>query len=85
MADGVYLGKEVVVEAPKTESGIFLTPFDDQKEMLKVKVTDAPANQDLIKVGSTIMSADANQYLISYEGETYIKIDEVYVVGVCDE
>lgn len=84
MADGVYLGKEVIVEAPKTESGIFLTPYDDQKEMLKIKVTNAPDNQDLIKAGNTVMSSDASQYLITYEGETFIKIDEVYIVGVCD-
>lgn len=82
MNNSVYLGKEVIVEAPKTESGIFLTPYEEEKELLKIKVTNVPANQDLIKVGNTIMSSDASQYLINYEGETYIKIDEVYVVGV---
>ena len=82
MNNNVYLGREVVTEAPKTESGIFLTPYDDHKELLQIKVTHVPANQDLIKEGNTIMSSDANQYLINYEGETYIKIDELYVVGV---
>lgn len=82
MARGVYLGKEVVSEAPKTDSGIYLTPFDEKKEVLKIKVTNVPSNQDFIKPGDTIMSSDANQYLINYEGDTIIKIDDVHIVGV---
>jgi hypothetical protein len=85
MADGVYLGKEVISEAPKTESGIYLTPYDDEKELLKIKVTNVPDSQDYIKEGNTVMSCDGNQYLINYEGETFIKIDEVYIVGVYGE
>ncbi len=84
-SNGVYLGKEVISEAPKTESGIFLTPYDDQKELLKIKVTNVPESQDYIKEGNTIMSCDGNQYIINYEGEKFIKIDEVYIVGVYGE
>ena len=58
---------------------------DALKELLKIKVTNVPESQDYIKEGNTIMSCDGNQYIINYEGEKFIKIDEVYIVGVYGE
>lgn len=42
MADNVYLGEQLYSDAPRTPSGIFTTPFDKVKEVLKIRITHAP-------------------------------------------
>lgn len=81
MADDSFLAKRLVVEAPKTESGIFLTPNEDKKEPLKLIITHVPRNTD-IKVGDVIISEDDNQYEVKLHDEDYIYITKQWIVGV---
>lgn len=83
MADDVYLAKEVIIEAPKSDFGIFLTPTDDKKEPLKLKITHVPRNSD-IKVGDIIITEDDYQYTINVYGETYVKITPEWIVATTE-
>lgn len=84
MADGILLAKRIVVEAPRTASGIFLTADEDKKEPLRLEVTHVPRDTD-IKVGDTIITADDNQYEINLHNEKYVKITPDWIVGVVEK
>lgn len=81
--DGVYLCTQVMVEQPKTESGIFLTPYTHKEEEMKLVITHKPHNAKGIDVGDLIMSSDNYQYKLKYNGLEMIKIDENFITGVC--
>jgi co-chaperonin GroES (HSP10) len=73
MADDIYLAKRTIIEAPKTDSGIFLTSTGTKTEPLKLTVTHTPRKSSL-KVGDVIVTEDDNQYDIDIYGESYVKI-----------
>lgn len=81
MADGVYLCEDVIKEADKTESGIYLTPFEEKKESLHLKVLYAPENYDGIKPGDTIIIKDDNNYTIMYNKKELVKIDHNFILA----
>lgn len=80
---GIYLGEEVFGELPKTVSGIYLTPQMEDKVGIKIKITHAPEKaHPLIQVGSTVITIDAFQYDLTYQGKKYIKLEESEIIGV---
>lgn len=83
MADDTYLAKQIIVEAPRTESGIFLTPTEDKKEPSKLTITHVPRNSTL-KAGDTIVTEDDYQYTINVYGETYVKITPEWIVATLE-
>lgn len=83
MADNTYLANEILVEAPKTSSGIFLSSIETKKEPLRLIVTNAPRNSS-IKVGSTIVTEDDYQYSINVYGKEYVKITPEWIAATID-
>jgi co-chaperonin GroES (HSP10) len=83
MADDVYLAKRIIVEAPKTSSGIFLTSTDNKKEPLRLTITHAPRNAK-IGVGETIITEDDYQYEIEIYGENYVKITPEWIAATIE-
>lgn len=81
MAKNVYLCKQVVSEGEKTASGIYVTPFSEKKEPLKLEVVSAPENYYDINPGDVVISKDDNQYLITYNKEEYVKIDFDFILA----
>ena len=81
LAKGVYLCKVVVTEADKTESGIYLTPFTEKKEPLKLDVVYASENEYGISVGDRIMVKDDNHYTIDFNGEELVKMDDAFILA----
>jgi hypothetical protein len=83
MADDTFLAKQIIIEAPKTESGIFLSSIEDKKEPLKLIITHTPRNSK-IKVGSTIITEDNYQYEIDVYQEKYVKITPEWIIASLD-
>lgn len=81
VANNVYLCKDVIKEADKTESGIYLTPFEEKKQELHLEVLYAPHNYDGIEPGDTIIIKDDNNYTIMYNKEELIKIDYQFILA----
>lgn len=81
MSDDVYLGTQIITEAPKTESGIYLTPFAEKKEPLRVNITNVPKNRDEISVGENIITQDDYQYVINYQGQSLVKVDYNHIIA----
>lgn len=85
MVDNTYLGKKVFSEAPKTATGIYLTSDAHKLEPTKVKITHIPEKTEDgyegIVPGTTVISIDANQYVINIDGEEYIKLDASEIVA----
>jgi hypothetical protein len=79
--EDVFLCEQIVSEAPKTESGIFLTPFEEQEETMKLIVLHTPKNNKAIKVGDKIISDDAYNYVLNYDGVKMVKIEYNYIAG----
>lgn len=80
---GIYLGEEVFGDLPKTASGIYLTPQMEDKVGIKVKIIHTPENaHPLVQVGSTVITVDAFQYDLNYNGKKYIKLEEGEIIGV---
>jgi len=83
MADDTYLAKQILIEAPKTSSGIFLSSLETKKEPLRLTVTHAPRNAK-IGVGETIITEDDYQYEIEIYGEKYVKITPEWIAATMD-
>jgi hypothetical protein len=81
MKDKVYLCDEIVVEAPKSPSGILLTPFDDKRQELRLKVLNAPKSSRDIFEGDKIISKDDYQYTLTYNKRKYVKIDYEFILA----
>lgn len=81
MKDNVYLCDEIVIEAPKSPSGIFLTPYEDKREPLRLKVLKAPKTSREIKEGDKIISQDDYQYTLTYNKRKYVKIDYEHILA----
>jgi co-chaperonin GroES (HSP10) len=83
MADGVYLAKRTIIEAKKTESGIYITSEEAKPEPLKIKITHVPRN-NVFNVGDIAVTADDFQYEIDVYGEKYVKVTPEWIVGVIE-
>ncbi len=83
MADDTFLARQIVIEAPKTASGIYLSSTNDKREPLKLIITHAPRNSK-IKVGSTIVTEDNYHYEIDVYQEKYVKITPEWVIASLD-
>lgn len=81
MAKNTYLGEQVYVDAPKTPSGIYTTPFDKKKEVLKIKLTHVPYDSEYFDVGEVVFTVDDNQYTFEYKGKEYIRLRSEEIVG----
>jgi len=80
MADGILLAKRILVEAPKTNSGIFLSSVETKKEPLKLVITHIPRDSKL-KTGDIIITEDDYQYEIDVYNETYVKITPDWIAA----
>jgi hypothetical protein len=83
MANDTFLARQIVIEAPKTASGIYLSSTNDKREPLKLIITHAPRNSK-IKVGSTIITEDNYHYEIDVYQEKYVKITPEWVIASLD-
>ena len=83
MADDTFLARQIVIEAPKTESGIFLSSVNEKREPLKLIITHSPRNSK-IKVGSTIITEDNYHYEIDVYQEKYVKITPEWIIASLD-
>jgi hypothetical protein len=83
MSDNTFLAKQIVIEAPKTSSGIFLSSEEIKKEPLKLIVTHVPRNSK-INVGNTIVAEDNYQYEIDIYGEKYVKITPEWIAATIE-
>jgi co-chaperonin GroES (HSP10) len=81
MADDSFMTKQLVIDSPKTASGIYLTSDVNKKQPLKLEVTHVPRNTE-IKVGDIIVSEDDNQYRINLHNEEYVYITKQWIIGV---
>jgi co-chaperonin GroES (HSP10) len=79
--DKIYLCDLIVIDAPKTESGIYLTPFDVKKEPLRLKVLHTPVKDRGIKVGDQIISQDDYQYTLKYNSREYVQINYEHILA----
>ena len=76
----IYLGKQKYTDAV-TSSGIWTTSNGLEKAILEIEITHLPPNNRYFNVGEIALSCDDHQYIIKYEGETYIKLFEHEIVG----
>lgn len=79
--EDVYLGEQVFDEGIKTESGIWLTPYDKKKEVCRIKITHAPKNTKYTFVGDIAVTVDDNQYELDLNGKKYIKLNTWHILG----
>ncbi len=82
VAKGVHLCKQIVTEADKTESGIYLTPFTEKKESMRLEVTHASDNRYGIKSGDKIITKDDYHYTIDFYGQEIVKMDADFILAV---
>jgi co-chaperonin GroES (HSP10) len=80
MADGILLAKRILVEAPKTNSGIFLSSVETKKEPLKLIITHIPRDSKL-KIGDVIVTEDDYQYEINIYDSEYVKITPDWIAA----
>lgn len=78
---GTYLGEEVFVEGARTASGIFITPYAEKKEGIKIKLIHVCKNSKY-NAGDMAITIDANHYPLTLEGKKYIKLVDREIVGV---
>ncbi len=81
MAPGTYLGEEVFTKGERTASGIYTTPYAEQKEGVKVKLTHVPEGS-IYAPGDTVITVDSFQYPLTFEGKKYIKLLEREIIGI---
>lgn len=84
MSPDTYLGERVVIEAPKTKSGIWTTPYEDKPDSLKVKITHVPENA-CMPVGSICISSDSNHYELEIDGKKYVKLTGQWMPAKVEE
>lgn len=78
--EGNYLGHEVFKEGERTDSGIYLTPYAEIKLPCNIKIIHVPENSG-IKVGDEVITVDAAQYQLNYEGEKFIKLKDSEIIA----
>lgn len=81
MMPDTYLGQEVFINGEKTESGIYITPFVEKKEGVRIKLTHVPKNS-IASVGDIVITIDDKQYSLIYGGQTHIKLMEREIVAI---
>jgi co-chaperonin GroES (HSP10) len=77
----VYVCEEIVVEAPKSSSGILLTPFDDKREPMRLRALYVPKFSRGIAVGDKLISQDDYQYTFTYDKKKYIQINYDHILA----
>jgi len=78
---GVYLAEEVLEDAPKTASGIFLTPFTHTKDDLVIRIKHCPVEAPIYAEGDLVISLDVHNYPIEVYDQKYFVIKEDEIVG----
>jgi co-chaperonin GroES (HSP10) len=81
MNDKVYVCEEIVVDAPKSPSGILLTPFDDKREPMRLRALHVPKFNRGIAVGDKLISQDDYQYTFTYDKKKYIQINYDHILA----
>lgn len=80
LPEGTYLAQEVLHDAPRTSSGIFITPFTHIKDDLMIKITHTPEER-IYQKGDVVISIDSNNYPIEVYDEKFFVIKEDEIVG----
>lgn len=87
--DNTYFGKRVFLEAPKTESGIYLAPYDKINQASHIKITHLPQvtlrEYQFLKEGQIAVTVDDKQYPFMIGEEEYIKLKAEEIVAWVDE
>lgn len=85
MAPYTYLGERVIDEAPRTESGIYLTPQAEVNRTSHIKITHVPENASrelgMLKVGDIAVTSDDFQYEINIHDKKMIKLEGQWIIG----
>lgn len=81
MLPGFYLGEEVFTQGEQTASGIYITPYAEKKEGVKIKLTNVCENEQY-KPGDTVITVDPYQYTLTFEGKKYVKLTEDNIIGI---
>jgi len=82
MNDNVYLAEQIIEEAEKSASGIYLSSTGDKPKALVLDITHKPSNTDEIKVGDRIFTQDDFQYIINYNNKKMVKIEYNFIAGI---
>jgi hypothetical protein len=77
----IYICEEIVVEAPKSPSGILLTPFDNKREPMRLRALHVPKFSRGIVVGDKLISQDDYQYTFNYDKKKYIQINYDHILA----
>lgn len=77
---GIHIGKVIEKEAPRTVSGIYLTPDAMVKEKCMIKLVHTSPNNYGFQDGDEVYTVDDHQYIFEYNGEKYVKLSEQYIV-----
>jgi co-chaperonin GroES (HSP10) len=80
-AEGIFIAKQLFKEAPRTMSGILLTPDVSEKQKCQVEIIAVPENENVISVGDVVYTIDDHQYVFEYNGDKYVKLSAEYVVS----
>lgn len=87
--DNTYFGKRVYLEAPKTASGIFLSPYDKINQASHIQITHLPEitlrDYKFLTKGQIAITVDDKQYPFMIGEEEYIKLTAEEIVGWVDE
>lgn len=82
MNDNVYLAQQIIEEAEKTSSGIYISSTGDKPKALVLDITHKPSNTDEIQVGDRIFTQDDFQYIINYNNKKMVKIEYNFIAGI---
>lgn len=76
-----YLGESVIEEAPKTASGIYLTPDEHTKDdlLIRIKYTSSATSHN---IGTIVVTIDKSNYPIEVKGEKLFYLKAHEIVGV---
>lgn len=76
-----YLGERVYSDAPRSESGLYLTPWAEKKEPNRIRITHSPTEHHFVQPGDIALTVDDAQNEVEYNGKKIIVLKEMYVVG----
>lgn len=85
MPEGFYLGEEIFTEGAKTESGIYLTPFDKVKKAMMITITHKPEGDNFVEIGETVLSCDDKQYILNINDKDYVWLKKSEIVAKIED
>jgi len=86
VGDKILIKPHTLKEESVSASGIvYETQSSDSKETAKGDIVSVGENITLLKVGETVYYESHGAYKVNFEGEQYVLLNEINVLGVIDE